>query len=69
MAPKYEDIEWDGCAVTAERFAALTRVDVLEWRRELELQSKWLDGLGQRVPLSLVLNHDLLEERIAGAMA
>ena len=69
MAPKYEDIEWDGCAVTAERFATLTRVDVLEWRRELELQSKWLDGLGQRVPLSLVLNHDLLEERIAGAMA
>jgi len=26
MAPKYEDIEWDGCAVTAERFATLTRV-------------------------------------------
>ena len=69
MAPKYEDIEWDGCAVTAERFATLTRVDVLEWRQELELQSKWLDGLGQRVPLSLVLNHDLLEGRIADAMA
>jgi phosphoenolpyruvate carboxykinase (GTP) len=69
MAPKYEDIEWDGCAVTAERFATLTHVDVLEWRRELELQSKWLDGLGRRVPLSLVLNHDLLEDRIAGAMA
>jgi phosphoenolpyruvate carboxykinase (GTP) len=69
MAPKYEDIEWDGCAVTAERFATLTHVDVLEWRRELELQSKWLDGLGRRVPLSIVLNHDLLEDRIAGAMA
>jgi len=53
MAPKYEDIEWDGCAVTAERFATLTRVDVLEWRRELELQSKWLDGLGQRVRFPL----------------
>ncbi len=69
MAPKFEDIQWEGCAVTAERFETLTRVDGLEWRRELELQSQWLDGLGRRVPLSLVLNHDLLEERIAGSMA
>jgi phosphoenolpyruvate carboxykinase (GTP) len=69
LAPKYEDIEWDGCDVTAERFATLTRVDLLDWQRELELQSKWLEELGQRVPLALVLNHDSLEASIAAARA
>ena len=68
-APKYEDIEWDGCAVTAERFARLTRVDLLEWQRELELQANWLHELGERVPSALVLNHDGLETRITDAMA
>jgi phosphoenolpyruvate carboxykinase (GTP) len=68
-APRYEDVEWDGCAVTAEQFARLTRVDVREWQGELELQDKWLHGLGRRVPLALVLEHDLLEARIAGAIA
>jgi phosphoenolpyruvate carboxykinase (GTP) len=68
-APKYEDIEWDGCAVTAERFARLTRVDLLEWQRELELQANWLHEVGERVPSALVLNHDGLETRITDAMA
>jgi phosphoenolpyruvate carboxykinase (GTP) len=69
LAPKYEDIDWDGCAVTAERFATLTRVDLPKWQRELELQDTWLKGLGQRLPLSLVFNHDLLERRVADARA
>jgi phosphoenolpyruvate carboxykinase (GTP) len=68
-APRYEDIDWEGCAVTADQFARLTRVDVREWQRELEAQAKWLQGLGQRVPLALVLNHDLLETRITDALA
>ncbi len=67
--PRYEDVEWDGCAVTAAQFDRLTRVDVREWKRELELQSRWLEGLGRRVPLSLVLNHDLIEARLADAGA
>jgi phosphoenolpyruvate carboxykinase (GTP) len=65
--PRYEDVEWDGCAVTAEQFARLVRVDVREWDRELELHAKWLLDLGQRVPLALVLEHDLLEVRILDA--
>ncbi len=67
--PRYEDIEWDGCAVTAVQFARLTRVDVREWQRELELQAEWLLELGRRVPLALVLEHDLLEMRIMDAIA
>ncbi len=68
-APRHEDVEWEGCAVTAEQFAKLTGVDNREWQRELELQGKWLVGLGQRVPLALVLEHDLLEGRITDAIA
>ena len=54
-------MHWDGCAITAEQFNKIMRVDRLEWQRELELQGTWLDGLGRRVPLSLVFNHDSLE--------
>lgn len=68
-APRYTDVQWDGCAVTARQFARLTRVDIHEWRRELELQTEWLLRLGQRVPPALVLEHDLLEARIADAIA
>ncbi len=69
LAPTYEDIEWDGCAVTAEQFARVTRVDLREWQRELELQTKWFKDLGPRVPFALVLHHDSLERRITDAMA
>lgn len=68
LAPKYEDIQWDGCSVTAEQFSRLTCVDLREWQRELESQARWLGGLGQRVPLALVFNHDQLELRIVDGM-
>jgi phosphoenolpyruvate carboxykinase (GTP) len=67
--PQYEDLEWDGCAVTAEQFTKLTRVDVREWKRELELQAEWLSNLGERVPLALILKHDLIEGRLGDAIA
>ncbi len=68
-APRHEDVDWRGCAVTEEQFARLTGVDAGEWQRELELQGQWLLGLGQRVPLALVLEHDLLESRVTDAIA
>ncbi len=68
FAPKYEDMHWEGCAITAEQFGKVMRMDHLEWLRELELHAKWLNDLGRRVPLSLVLNHDLLEARIRDAI-
>jgi len=69
LTPRYEDIQWDGCAVTAKQFETLTRVDRREWQQELNVHAMWLNQLGRRVPSALSLEYELLEARVSDAVA
>jgi phosphoenolpyruvate carboxykinase (GTP) len=61
--PRYKDIDWRGLKMTEAEFAALTRVDVAAWQRELELHQEWFEKLKDRLPGLLRLNLELLTLR------
>jgi phosphoenolpyruvate carboxykinase (GTP) len=43
------------------------RVDLAEWEEELESQSEWFEKLGRTMPRSLVLQRDMLLDRVRTA--
>jgi len=67
--PRFEDIDWTGCAVTREAFDELIAVDNDAWRQELGQHAEWFERLGARVPPQLKLKRDLLVARISHAPA
>jgi phosphoenolpyruvate carboxykinase (GTP) len=67
--PRYEDIDWTGCAVTREAFDELIAVDNDAWRQELVQHAEWFEKLGARVPPQLKLKRDLLVARVSHAPA
>ena len=54
---------------TAEQVAAATKIDLGEWQEELESQAEWFEKLGKTMPKPLVLQRDLLLERVKAARA
>jgi phosphoenolpyruvate carboxykinase (GTP) len=62
--PRYEDIDWTGLEITEDDFGALTRVDATAWRAELDMHAKWLETLGDRVPLQLRIKYELFKLRL-----
>jgi phosphoenolpyruvate carboxykinase (GTP) len=67
--PRYDDIDWTGCAVTREAFDELIAVDNDAWHRELVQHAEWFEKLGARVPSQLKLKRDLLVARVSHAPA
>ena len=67
--PRYDDIDWTGCAVTREAFDKLTAVDDEAWRRELTEHAAWFEKLGKRVPQQLKIKRDLIVARLSHAPA
>jgi phosphoenolpyruvate carboxykinase (GTP) len=67
--PRYEDIDWTGCAVTREAFEELIAVDNNAWHEELVQHAEWFERLGARVPRQLRLKRDLLVARVSRAPA
>jgi phosphoenolpyruvate carboxykinase (GTP) len=67
--PRYDDIDWTGCAVTREAFEELIAVDNDAWRQELVQHADWFEKLGARVPPQLKLKRDLLVARVSHAPA
>jgi phosphoenolpyruvate carboxykinase (GTP) len=62
--PRFEDIDWAGCAVTRGEFDALVAVDNDAWQREIAQHAEWFERLGPRVPQQLKLKRDLIEARL-----
>jgi phosphoenolpyruvate carboxykinase (GTP) len=67
--PRYDDIEWAGCAVTREAFDELIAVDNDAWHRELAQHADWFEKLGARVPGQLGLKRDLFLARVSPVSA
>jgi phosphoenolpyruvate carboxykinase (GTP) len=64
--PSYEDMNMDGIAggMTAERFAALQKIDPAEWKQELILQEEFFMKLYPDVPKELISQRELLISRL-----
>ena len=63
--PEFEDMHWQGLDFGAEKFANVSDIDLAAWGRELQLHDELFDKLKDRLPHSLVLERQLLEERLA----
>jgi len=65
--PRYEDLNLNGLDISLEEARAAMRVDLAEWEQELESQSEWFEKLGKTLPRTIVLQRDLLLERVRTA--
>ena len=63
--PEFEDMHWQGLDFGAEKYASVTNIDPAAWGRELQLHDELFAKLKDRLPHSLVLERELLEERLA----
>lgn len=51
LMPKYDDLDWSGLAsLTRERFDELMSVDDERWRAEVQTQTDFFKGLGEKLP-------------------
>jgi phosphoenolpyruvate carboxykinase (GTP) len=62
--PKAGDLDLSGVDVPSERVDQATRMDLNEWRIELESQGEFFDKLGTTMPKSLELYRQMLLARI-----
>jgi phosphoenolpyruvate carboxykinase (GTP) len=58
--PREGDIDLSGLDVTSERFREATRVDLDEWRVELESQQEFFAKIGTTMPRAILLQRELL---------
>jgi phosphoenolpyruvate carboxykinase (GTP) len=65
--PRTEDLNLSGLDLPLEDAKAAMRVDLAEWEQELESQTEWFEKLGRTLPRPLVLQRDLLLERVRTA--
>jgi phosphoenolpyruvate carboxykinase (GTP) len=65
--PRPGDLDLSDVGATAEQVAAATRIDLGEWEAELESQAEWFDKLGKTLPRPILLQRDLLLERVRAA--
>ncbi len=59
--PRFEDIDWTGAEISETEFNELNQVDTDAWKQELVLHKEWFEKMGEKLPVQLVKNRDLLE--------
>jgi phosphoenolpyruvate carboxykinase (GTP) len=64
--PTYDDLNWDGLALTPEQFNTITSIDKSAWIEELKLHTELFDKLALGMPPALVTAKAELEARLAG---
>jgi phosphoenolpyruvate carboxykinase (GTP) len=67
--PRMQDFNLSGLDVSQDAVRAAMAVDLAEWEVELESQKEWFDKLGKTVPRPLVLERELMLERVKTARA
>ncbi len=58
--PREGDIDLSGLDIKSQDFAAATRVNLDEWKTELESTKEFFDGIGNTMPAALKLQRELL---------
>ncbi len=64
LMPAYDDLEWAGLDFGQDRFAAVTRVDAGEWRRELSSHDELFERIGGARPPEFVNERSALAGRL-----
>jgi len=67
LVPRASDLELRDLGASQAAVEASLRVDVAEWRAELDLHARWLTELGPTVPRALSLQRELLVESLETA--
>jgi phosphoenolpyruvate carboxykinase (GTP) len=65
IAPRYEEITWDGLEFTRAHFETVTRLDKDDWAKELQLHAELFTQLAYHLPRELSATKDRIEERLA----
>jgi phosphoenolpyruvate carboxykinase (GTP) len=65
--PREGDLDTEGLDVSPSDLEAAQRVDLAEWKQELEGQAEWFEKIGDTLPRALKLQRELLVERVAHA--
>ncbi len=65
--PLIEDINTTGLDLKEETIREAMKVDLGEWEDELESQKGWFDKLGDTLPRAMLLQRELLLERVRAA--
>jgi phosphoenolpyruvate carboxykinase (GTP) len=63
-SPRFEDLRWDGSAVSRAQFARMISVDRADWTRELALHQELFAKLGERLPAQLEATRIALGARL-----
>lgn len=64
--PRFEDIDWTGAEISETEFNELNQVDTDAWKQELVLHKEWFEKMGEKLPVQLAKNRDLLETTLVG---
>lgn len=62
--PRYQDIDWRGLAFDSAHFDLLTSIDLMAWRKELELHRKLFDKLNYHLPEALRMTRRDIARRL-----
>ena len=62
--PQADSLDTEGLDASAEDMAIATKVDLNEWRAELESTKEWFEKIGDDLPNALRLQRELLLERV-----
>jgi phosphoenolpyruvate carboxykinase (GTP) len=65
VTPSYQDLVWDGLDFSAHAFEAVTHIDPLAWRAELDLHRSLFDQLAHNLPTELLETRAQWEARLA----
>ena len=65
VTPSYQDLVWDGLDFSAHSFEAVTHIDPLAWRAELDLHRSLFDQLAHNLPAELLETRAQWEARLA----
>ena len=65
VTPSYQDLVWDGLDFSAHAFEAVTHIDPVAWRAELDLHRSLFDQLAHNLPAELLETRAQWEARLA----
>ena len=65
--PREGDLDTQSLDATPADLAVAMKVDLGEWKQELEGQAEWFDKIGSTLPKTLKLQRELLLDRVSQA--